>query len=204
MKVNIVAVNQKYSLDTGEVFNSLLLVLRDGTQLEIKVNEEQTAAIVAASAKPAPPGEEEEELEPQNEPPGRYTNFIEEPDGVAPESFPDAPPATDAEMIHWPSLDSNLLSPDIRAILVENDLPALMEATQFMGLVQKLAEQLAEIEESNAVTLPPGPARAPTQLQTTPFRTVAKDEAGNPVVPRGNSVSRAPVGVADEDGVPQL
>lgn len=194
MNVEIIKIDQSFSLKTREVENYLVLRLPSGAEVKALVSDDDCSQIIQHSVGDGQETKEDDYA--QDNASVDVMGF----EGVQP--VLEAPPApinavSSHQLVEWRSLNVGILPDNVREVLESSSLPDRVELSKLLPLIRDISNQL------NPPSPPPGPAQAPGFLQSAPRLQVPKDEMGNPIVP-GGRVEQDPGEVTDEDGVPQL
>lgn len=195
MIAEILKIEQSFDVETGELTNFAVMRLPNGVVVQAVLSEEDTAAVVDAASPEEPEYEEAVDMEPE----------LAEPAAV--EETKLAAPAEDEDLITWSLLPASILDPQVREVLEGAKLPERIPEAALRELIASVRDGL--VEEARAALAKPVAPAAPSapRVQEAPRpRTVSKDEAGNPIVPRNAPpvIAHDPGEVVDEDGVAQL
>lgn len=212
MNVNIVTIDQRYQVATGECLNFILLRLPDGREFHAQVTAEVVELLVGANL----PVEEEPIVGEKSAPPLKEDRMTSEEDKAPPET------------ILWSELPEEILSARMKAAFTALGVDSELTPLRIQGLVSTVESSFTQQDWDEVFGIkrptpsaapqpapPPAPPvgviqwadGAPILSGASPSRTVPKDEMGYPLV-SGSGVARSDFlsndSTADEDGVGQI
>jgi hypothetical protein len=190
MQVNILRVDQSYSLVDKSVTNNLVIALPSGDELRISVPEDVVRYLLGTAAAEA---EVQEEL----------AQTITDDEPVVFNGVP-----SNVGYVRWQELSDTDMPPAIKKIFTDAGMPDEISPAVFENLYSMALERLMTVTAPMQPAVP-GVRRvgSPVIMQRQSRRSVPADDYGNPIVQSagvdaGTVVSGGPD--SDEDGVGQL
>jgi len=222
MHVEVVKIDQSFNLANGEMENFLVLKFPNKL-VRAKVDEETVQDVLSTVMNGSP-----------QEPVGALSGPLVDTDSALAQELlrPTSAPEEDVEYINWRELPEDELSPLMKNVLNDMNIPDVVPRAQLSTLIEQVidyAQQQAQDEslpQADAVgqmqpqqPIPQPPQQPVGRVQfggrvvnmggAPDPRSVPSDSKGNPVVPNAGS-DPGEIGVsyddadADEDGVPSL
>lgn len=151
MKVDLISIDQRFSLDSEESFTVVVLVLPNGRTLSLPASEEACEALLVAAAEQG--GTPAVEALPPA-PVAQVGSLVKvsvpqaplDPTPFAlPEVGPPDPPAA-AGTVNWPSLPESRLPLDYRQIFVSSGVPENVTTDEFLNIMRTISENFSAAE----------------------------------------------------------
>lgn len=200
MRVVIESLDQKMLLSGGDITTSLTLVLPNGSRVNAQVDPEAAQTIMSLHVEQGGIHKE-----PEDEAPYESNGLLSDPETDTDVFGASSASSASVEaFIVWSDLSDEHLSPKVKAILTSLGVPPSMPASKLVSLIDEITEKM--LSDKLAQQPQVGRVQRPAPLQMTRARTVPKDEAGYPILPRQDDRDPGEMSQmgSDEDGVPQL
>jgi hypothetical protein len=205
MEVSLESIQQTYSLDNGAVVTWAVIRLPTGQGLNVRLQDGQAEAIMAAAS-----GDEAvEESQYAAPPPAQQQTVYHQP---AVRSV-----TKQEELVAWAELSDDEVPEQVKQVLHASGVDPVLPVDQLVELVDEVTERIiqqAERQVQQPAPMPPAPApviQAPkplgvVQRRLAPARrTVPMDERGYPMVPGMVESDPGELAMdADEDGIGQV
>lgn len=208
MNVTITSINQNYSLNGGQVTFTATVQLPSGKVLTVPLSEEETNAILVESQTP------EEELE--DLPSAGLVDLGEEGSDQLRVSVDTEVVETPVDVVdqyehhveegvvEWEKLPDTQLPPQMKGYLRKAGVNKFLSMEDLNALKSQILESMAKKPKVGKVNWNEGQKREGAGGAWASFRTVPKDEHGNPRPPGGIVEADPGEGADDDDGVAQL
>lgn len=212
MNVTITAIDQSYSLKTGQVESFVVATLPSGREVWFAVSEENVGAIIEESqnSQPQEPSSgtaaekfvedfKEELLHDIREATTQVATEAESQEVEIAEHSPEPEP----ELIEWATLDDATLPAVVKDVLKTSGVGPKLSVQDLTNLTIQILNHLKEAPAPGKVNWNTKNKRDQRDPWSN-FKTVPRDEAGNPLPPGGIVEPDPGEGWDDDDGVGQL
>jgi hypothetical protein len=150
VKVDLISIDQRFSLDSGESYTVVVVVLPSGHLLSLPASAEACEALLAEQAGQdiAPVDDEVPAVLPKVASVARIA-VPQAPLDQTPFQLPDVtPPEQPAPVgtVHWPSLPESRLPLDYRQVFVSSGVPEHVTTDEFLNIMHTISANLSEVE----------------------------------------------------------
>lgn len=216
MNVTITAIDQSYSLKTGEVTNFAVIRMPSGRVVRVALSEEDTQSLLVENSTPYEEASDSDPVESQVAMEQLLAQEVLFQPSVVPSPTPAMDPTRESGwkepfyehhveegVVEWEKLPDTQLPPQMKQVMRTAGINQFISIKELDDVKKMILERMSKKPKPGQVDWSGGSQAAGPWDN---FKTVPRDEAGNPIPP-GGIIEADPGELSDgddDDGVGQL